>query len=431
MATYNMPPRPPTPPMVTGGAPTGTPDIVGALRGQQRIGERSRNQQQMWQGLQGQFGAPTTQGPIQHIDWGNILGRGAAAYMAAKEGKKAETAEDNADKMQREFFGSVMQDDQEGARLVQMAQMGVPGADRALAEHLNPKKEALAGFIQGITSGALSPDMAAELAPRYGLSPQVGMSAAEYAKTQMEAALTREEDLKRELTETTVEGRLTAAQIAADAKGAGKGPDHIPAGTTNQRTKRLFELDDQIQNLSATDYKFDDLTKRMESDPNSFNMSWALTSALNNFENPIAQGIARRLMSPAQVELENVVMDEALSQLARLSGAVSNYEMQQIKSGLPSALQNREAAIALMKKLNEWRKTSLASLKLKRTYLSTYGFMDDSGEDMDFYNMAKKGVTTEQLSSYVKSKRPQNSPATGRQETQEMFEQEAAELGLE
>lgn len=431
MATFNFPPKQPAPPMVQAGAPVGTPDIVGALRGQQRIGERSRKQQDMWQGLQGQFGPTTTQGPIQHIDWGNILGRGASAYMAAKEGKTAEVAEDKSDAIQREFFNSIMQGDEQGSRLIQMAQMEVPGADRALGEYLNPKKEALAGMIQGLTSGALSPEMAAELAPRYGLSPQVASTAAEYARQRQEEAMSREEDLKKELTTLGVQGRLDAAQIAADAKLAGKGPEHVPAGSVNQRNKRMFELEDQIQNLSATDYKFDDLEKRLGADESAFSTNWALTKALDNFDNPAAQAIAKRLMSPLQVELENVVMDETLNQLARLSGAVSNYEMQQIKAGLPNALQNKEAAMALIKRLNQWRKTSIGALKLKRTYMSTYGFMDDSGEDMDFYDMAKRGVTPEQLAEQVKSKRPTNAPATGSQAMQELFEQEAAELGLE
>jgi hypothetical protein len=421
------------PPTVQAGAPVGTPDIVGALRGQQRIGERSRKKQEMWQGLQGEFGGPTTQGPIQHIDWGNILGRGASAYMAAKEGKTADVAENKADSIQREFFSSVMQGDQEGSRLVQMAQMGVPGADQALASHLNPKKEALAGMIQGLTSGALSREMAAELAPRYGLSPQVAGMAADYARQRQEKMMGREEDLKKDIATMGIQGRLDAAQIAADAKAAGRGPDHIPAGTENTRNKKLFELDDSMQQIQATDYKFDDLLKRLESDPSAFSDNWAIKEAISGSQIPGISQLADRMMSPNQILLRNIMMDEALNKLATMSGAVSNYEMQQIRASLPTAILNRESAVEMVKKLNEWRKNSIAAMKLKRIYLQTYGFRDDRAQDMDFYGMAKSGVTPEQFGAQMEGQKSTRSapPSTGRgQELIDQFESEAEEMGF-
>jgi hypothetical protein len=285
-------------------------------------------------------------------------------------------------------------------------------------------------MIQGLTSGALTPEMAAELAPRYGLSPETARVAATFATQQAEKAMGAEADLKRELTGMQIGGRLEAAQIAADAKAAGKGPEHIPAGTVNLRNKELLALDDQIQALQSTNFKFEDLTKRLEMDENSFSTKWGLTEALNQWDNPMAQFAAKRLMSPLQVELSNVVMDETLNKLAQLSGAVSNYEMQQIKSGLPNALLNKEAAMAMMKQLNKWRNDAIAAVKLKRMYLKTYGFMDQSAEDMDFYTMAKNGVTPEELGQKLEAQREQNNRPQQSGGTLQQFMDEAAEMGF-
>lgn len=437
MATFNFPAAPPAPPMVNAGtpSPTSTPlgmaDLLRDKVKQSRTAERSRRGQEMWQGLLGQFGPDVTQGPVQNVDWGNIIGKGVSSYMAAKQGKEADVAEDTASQLQQEFFNSVTQGDEQGSRLVQMAQAGIPGADQALAQYLNPKKEALAGMIQGLTTGQLSPEIAAELAPRYGLSPNVASRAAQFAMERREAEMNAEFDQRKELATLGIQGRLDAAQISAEAKAAGKGPDHIPAGTVNQRNKVMFELDDQIQNMQATNYKFDDLTKRVEADENSFSAKWGLTEALGQWDNPMAQFAAKRLMSPLQVELSNVIMDETLDKLARLSGAVSNYEMQQIKAGLPNALLNKEAAIAMMKQLNKWRTDSINALKLKRMYMKTYGFMDQSAEDVDFYSMAKNGVTPEAYGAQLEAQKAQNNRPAQSGSTLQQFMDEAAELGFE
>lgn len=118
----------------------------------------------------------------ENINWGAILQGGLSNYMSAKKGKEAQDLEAKKAELNSGFFMSAVGDDPQAQKLAILAQSGVPGADRALAQHIAPKKEAMGAFLQALPT--LSPDAAAELAPRYGLTPELGRKSAEYAAAQ-------------------------------------------------------------------------------------------------------------------------------------------------------------------------------------------------------------------------------------------------------
>lgn len=121
-----------------------------------------------------------------NINWGDILGKGISNYMGAKERKRSVESQDEVKEINNQFMQSTLSSDPTATKLYGAVQAGVPGADKALMQHMAPKKEAMAGLVQGLTSGNVSPEMAQQLAPTYGLDPNVVRRAAEFASKKKE-----------------------------------------------------------------------------------------------------------------------------------------------------------------------------------------------------------------------------------------------------
>lgn len=115
------------------------------------------------------------------VNWGDILGKGISNYMGAKERKRSLESKEEVNQLSNEFMQSTLSGDPTAAKLYGAVQVGVPGADKALMDHMAPKKQSMAILVQGLTSGLLDPDMAAEVAKQQGIDPEIVRKAAIYA----------------------------------------------------------------------------------------------------------------------------------------------------------------------------------------------------------------------------------------------------------
>jgi hypothetical protein len=203
-----MGPLDPTPPLVTaGGMPNSPIDQNAALAellrrrsAAQKQAQMSAGNSEMWNNTIGQprFTNTIDGGRDQPdqvvVNWGDILGKGVSNYMGAKERKTAIDKDDEVKQINNDFMQSTLANDPTATKLYGAAQAGMPGAEKALMEHMAPKKQSMAVLVQGLTSGALDPAIAEELAPQFGLDPNVVRSAAEYAAK----ASQRKEEMKFE-----------------------------------------------------------------------------------------------------------------------------------------------------------------------------------------------------------------------------------------
>lgn len=203
-------------------------DIIGSLRRQDQLRAESERQRRLSDqysnvvgrpqfatvtgGGSGSIGGSSFQMPQQvNINWGDILGKGVGNYLSARADKKASEADTEATDLSRQFMESTLSSDPQAAKLYGLAQAGMPGAAQALASHIAPKKEALAGFTQLVASGNASPDLLEELSSRYGVDPQIAKAAGEFATRRQQEKSQAGYDQKLELNRLTNESRERAA----------------------------------------------------------------------------------------------------------------------------------------------------------------------------------------------------------------------------
>ncbi len=158
---------------------------------------------QFQQTIRGANGQPD----VVQANWGDILGKGISNYMGAKERKQAINSKEEVNQINNEFMQTTLQSDPQATKLYGAVQAGVPGAGQALSAHLAPKKEAMAGLVQGVTSGMMEPDMAAQLAPQYGLDPNTVRRAAVYAAQKKQEAESSKFASKAAIEEQKIEGK--------------------------------------------------------------------------------------------------------------------------------------------------------------------------------------------------------------------------------
>lgn len=197
-----MGPLDPVPPMVTapGYASPAAPmdqnaQFAELLRRKQAAAKQaqmSAGNAEMWNGLIGQpqFTQTVRGGRDQPdqviVNWGDILGKGVSNYMGAKERKKSLDSTEEVQSINNQFMQSTLANDPQASKLYTAVQAGLPGADKALSDHLAPKKQSLAILTQYIASGG-DPEMVSQLAEQMGVDPNIARKAAEYQiKTQEE-----------------------------------------------------------------------------------------------------------------------------------------------------------------------------------------------------------------------------------------------------
>lgn len=231
----------------------------------------------------GSIGGTPIQMPQQvNINWGDIIGRGVGNYLSAKSDKNAADLSRQAQDIDRQFMESTLQGDPQAAKLYGLAQAGVPGAGQALASHISPKKEALAGFTQLVASGNASPEMLEELSVRYGIDPDVARRAGEFATKRQQEKSEQGYSQKLELNKLTNESRERAAlnrytnsgytvgelqQMSPDArKQATLANSGRESAETKERAKLKIKAEQDLPALTAGINRAKDLIK-MADDP--------------------------------------------------------------------------------------------------------------------------------------------------------------------
>lgn len=324
----------------------------------------------------------------QNINWGGIIDRGVGRYQEAKGEKELEQVEneqvDAEFDIAEEIYNSTLRDDPEGAKLIRMAQMGIPGADKALADHLTPKTQSLAVLVQAVTTGKLDPDMAAELAPQFGVSPEMARKGAAYARQQLQEA--EEQDFRQKAALRMMgrggaggagSGKLSfeeyqnltpEEQDAYDRFSGRRGAkdDGMTPGQSQVAAKEIVASDKNIREGQINISKGESLRKFME-DPKTFGGTQKLAQVMANSNVPMLGGLVAgagtAMRSEGVALLESYVNSEVLDRMAQLGGNDSNEELRQMRQVLPSALNNQKTAKALYEQVLAFQKRKLQEEK--------------------------------------------------------------------
>lgn len=341
------------------------------------------------------------------MNWGNIAQKGLGNYMAAKENKKASEEEARIDELGQQFMKDTLGGDPEAMKLFKMTQMGVPGADKALADHLTPKKQSLAVLMQAVTSGQLDPDMAAEVAPQFGISPEMARKSATYALETKEKAAEREFKQKAAL-KSIGRGSTGASsnklsfqdylnlppeqQEAYERFSGRKGAkdNSMTPGERNERAKALQKMDKAVEQMEASSAKFDALRPKLE-DPKAFGAKQTTAQVLAEMENPILSAIGTSMRSETSMLLEDYLNDEVLDRMAQLGGNDSNEELNRMRASLPKVLNNQEAALALMDQLHQWQQDTKEAMRRRRQDMQSGEYFSPDAQAKDYYREVRQG----------------------------------------
>lgn len=354
------------------------------------------------QGMNGyQAPAPTA------IDWGGILQSGVGNYMSAKSRKESKAAEVDADAINRQFMMDVLNDDPEAQRLMQMVQAGVPGAEDALSSRVAPKKQPVAMFTQFLSQNPEIDEAAAiELGAQSGLSAELSMGLVKAAKASRSEERQYAEGMKaeelgqrmilqdrrdqnallRKMTPSTSVSLGRRGLAGADGGGAGRELTGLERG---QRGKMMAEIDKELMAIGQSSGQFDELMNTIERD-NTFGGQSKVAEFLAERENPLAAAVGKSQLSEGNLRLKNYVMSETLKRMAQLGGNDSNEELNRITGSLPSAMNDKTAAVAMLKQLHEWEETTRLAIKLRRDDIQTERWFATQGTPDDYYRMAKQ-----------------------------------------
>lgn len=365
------------------------------------------------------------------VNYGDIIGKGVANFLSARAGKQASDKENQAAQINNQFMMSTLQNDPAAAKLYAAAKAGLPGAAKALEQHIAPKKEALAGFVQGASSGMLSPDMLAELAPKYGLDPEVARSAGAYAVKQKQAAADQKLKQQQSLEGMKLQNQITLkgipqAKIFNPNGGNGRGQnqptpgtyeingEQVPAyqlsgGEKQQRVKTLEKTSDTIAKGEAQVSKFPDVWKAFQT-PGQFGVLQRGAETLSNMDIPVVSSIGIAMRSKGAALLADYINSETLSRMAQLGGNDSNEELRRMQSSLPTALNNKEAMKALLIRMDSWQKRTLGALKAKRQDMQSGKFYDPRADGSADYYSRTPGPTIKEDYSPQESGSAQPSP---------------------
>lgn len=329
------------------------------------------------------------------IDWGGIIQKAGGNFMAARKESEAGKASTQADELNRLFMQESIGEDPEAQRLLQMAQAGIPGAEQALADRVAPKKEAMGAFLQYIQTGNADPAMAAELAPRYGLSPEIGMQAAASFRQNMmdaseqdfqqRAALSRQDFSQRAALKGIPQAKAVAVgpngeYIATEGGGmepntaAGAG---LTPGQLQIRDRQLIEWDKERATIESQMGKYEQLRPMVAE---AFGPTQKISEVLTNMADRLPMGLGAPvgaagavMRNEANALLKDYVNSEVLKRMAALGGNDSNEELRRMTASLPSAEQSAEVATALMDALHRYETIGQRVLQKRTDILANEG----------------------------------------------------------
>lgn len=359
------------------------------------------------QGMQGMV-SPVAEG----INWGGILEKGVGSFQRAKMGGELKRAEEEAEdtefELAEEIYQSTLKDDPEGGRLIRMVQLGIPGSDRALANHLTPKTQSLAVLMQAVTSGQLDPAMAREMASQFNVNPDTAERGAKYAMEAKQSLEKQKFEQRAALKAMTGAGggsrggKLSFAEYQAldpedkaeydrfaGVGGRNAKQDGMTPGERNVRAKELLKIDEAIVSGEQQMAKGRELEAIMN-DPATFGAGQKLAQMMSEFQNPIIGGIGVAMRSKGVAMLEDYVLSEVLDRMAKLGGSDSNEELRKMRASLPSAMNNPEAAKELFKSVQRWQEDTLRKIKARREELKSGEFFDVTGGESDAITPSNK-----------------------------------------
>ena len=337
-----------------------------------------------------------SQATPQAIDWGGIIQGAAGNYLAARKEKEASQSSQEAEELNRQFMMETIGQDQEAQRLLQMAQAGIPGAEQALADRVAPKKEAMGAFLQYIQTGNADPAMAAELAPRYGLSPEIGMQAATSFRQNMMDASERDFQQKAALKQQDFSQRVALKGIPqAKAMAVGPNGEYIPTegggmepntaqpganltpGQLQIRDRQLIEWDKERATIESQMGKYEQLRPIVSE---AFGPTQKISEILTNAADRLPMGLGAPvgaagavMRNEANALLKDYVNSEVLKRMAALGGNDSNEELRRMTASLPSAEQDANVAMALMDSLHRYETIGQRVLQKRTEILANEG----------------------------------------------------------
>lgn len=352
--------------------------------------ESLRASSQRWREQGDSIGSFTTQNlganAPMHVDYGAVLNKGLSAYKAASAERDADKADAEADDLNNMFMQETLGSDEQAMKLYRMAEMGVPGADKALAEHINPRKEAMGAFLQYFQSGMADPAMAAEIAPRFGISSEMASRAAEYAARRY----TEEGDLKHmrnlELQDMRNQGRRqpTSGMTAT-------GDIALTPGEKQQRAKMMQAADGELMELGQSTSKYEDLVSTIQRDQ-IFGASGKVAQFLADSPSRTMSAIGRTQLSEGSLMLKEYMNSKVLARMKMLGGSDSNEELRTITASLPDAMNDKQAAMSMLEKLHNWEETVRLAVKMRRDDIQSGTWFGRTPSREEYYMRAKKAM---------------------------------------
>lgn len=336
----------------------------------------------------GGMAAPTP----QSVNWGSIIQRGLGNYMAGKADKQADEAERQATELNQQFMRDAIGEDPEAQRLLQMAQAGVPGADKALADKVAPKRQPLATFTQFVSQNPdLDDESLAALGAEVGISPQLAIGIGKAAK----AGTLRTEKLGLEKEQRTMEGNLLRdenkailrQQYAPPPRGVAAGTGLTP-GQKSIQARMQNEADKELMALGQSGGKFQDLMSTIDRDE-IFGKENKVSQFLAESPNRLLAAVGRSNLSEGSLMLKEYMNSKVLERMKALGGNDSNEELRTISASLPDAMNNKEAAMAMLTRLHEWEETNRLAIKLRRDDIQSGAWFNKQPSRDDYYQMAK------------------------------------------
>lgn len=372
----------------------------------------------------------------EHVNWAAPLAKLGTAYAESKNQEKLLEAQ----KTEQESINSVLgssSNDPETQRLMKLAELGVPGADKALAARMMPeKKQPIAGLLQALPN--LTPEAADALATEYGMPvEQVRsmISGAQQRQQQMseeefkrEAALRQLDlrperpsefemyqqnpelyqqfqeakgggqkpqkfDLQGEMADALMKGDMEKFNRLKQVADAMKGRDQVDSvqypltpGQKADQAKRLYEIDKQI---SGSDQFMTDLGRATEivDKPQNFSVSqkaaWeAANSPDTGWKGSMERIVGSATVSPDLQELNAIFLSKTLDDMAKLGGGDSNEELRTIRSAYPNAMQDQRAAKALLERLKTWEAKTREKIWQRRQDIQSGRYYSQNPEDI-------------------------------------------------
>lgn len=338
---------------------------------------------------QGSIGGSSFQIPeIKQVNYGDILGAGVSSFLGARADKLDRQAKTEMDDINDEFMNSTLRDDPQAMKLYGLAQAGLPGADKALAQHLAPKKTSMAVIVQGITSGNLDPEMAAAMAAEQNLDPEMVRRAAEYAQKQVQAKADRKLSDQKELIDYRASRRPVPMGRSSGGGGKSAGREitltngtvaevdtptpayDLSPGQKQNQAKNLNALDDVISKAEQQVAKFPEVWEAAgRAGGLGKGQQFSQFLSESNIGPLNALGMATR--SPEAALLHDYANSEVLQRMAQLGGNDSNEELRRMQASVPNALQNPETMRVLLKRFDQWTRKNLELAKQRRQAFQT------------------------------------------------------------